>query len=347
MSRRMPAEWELHDATWIAWPHEKTDWPTKLETIDWVYAEIVKALSGAELVQIICFDEQQKRRAEYCLKMHGVTDSAYKIHLLPTDRSWLRDSAPTAVINDGKVEWIAWTFNAWAKYDNYLRDQKVPELLAKVTKHSLIPAIRPDNGKPMVLEGGAIEADGEGTLIVTEECLLSEIQERNPGLTRDGYEKAFAEYLGITKTIWLSESCDGDDTHGHIDDAARFYAPGKVLLAFESDPSDPNFHRSKKNLEILESSVDAKGRKIEVTKLPMPKRRSFGEDTLPASYANFYIANSVVIVPTFNDENDYEAIGIIRNAFPTRKVIGIAAVDLVLGFGTLHCLSQQQPRIAG
>lgn len=339
----MPAEWESHCATWIAWPHEEADFPDKLQVIDWVYAEIVLALSESELVRIICKDKEAEERIRFCLKMHRVPEKSYQLHILPTDRSWLRDSAPTAVVNSGKVEWIRWCFNAWAKYDNYHADKAVPGFVAKISGHPIVEALRPDNKKPLVMEGGAIDTDGEGTLLVTEECLLSEIQQRNPGLSREGYEQAFAEYLGTEKVIWLARSCDGDDTHGHIDDVARFYAPGKVLLAFEDDPSDSNHEGAKENYRILTNATDAKGRKLEVTKLPMPNRRFYGEEEIPASYANFYIANSVVIVPTFNDEKDYEALGIIRKSFPTRKVVGISSVDLALGFGTLHCLSQQEP----
>lgn len=340
--RRMPAEWERHTATWIAWPHEESDWPGKFETVDWVYAEIVRALAGSEQVQIICKDPQAQERARSCVEKNGVLSDRFSIHLLPTDRSWLRDSAPTAVSTDGGPAWIQWRFNAWAKYDNYSDDANVPLLVSEVSKKPLVQALRPDNREPFVLEGGAIECDGAGTLMVSEECLLSSVQERNPGLTREGYEKAFSEYLGISKTIWLSRGCEGDDTHGHIDDIARFFAPGKVLLAFEEDPSDSNHEPSVENLAILNSAVDSRGKKLEVTKLPMPRRIEFDGERLPASYANFYIANEAVLVPTFNDERDFDALRIIRDAFPTRSVIPINCVDLVLGFGTLHCLTQQE-----
>lgn len=345
--RRMPAEWEKHNATWIAWPHEETDWPSKFETVDWIYAEIARAMAESETLNIICRDEAQKKRALHCLELNKVNSRNVQMHILPTDRSWLRDSAPTGVINETskKLEWIAWHFRAWAKYENYLQDKHVPELVSKVSKIPLVPALRPDNGQPMSLEGGAIETDGQGTLLVTEECLLSDVQERNPGLGKEGYERAFEQYLGIKKTIWLAAGCEGDDTHGHIDDIARFYAPGKVLLAFEEDPTSFNHKPSVENYNILKAEKDARGKQLEVVKLPMPRRMEFGEDILPSSYANFYITNKSVIVPTFNDEKDCEALTIIKQAFPDRKVFGIGAVDLVLGFGTLHCLSQQEPAL--
>lgn len=345
-TRRMPAEWEPHRATWIAWPHEETDWPGKFETIDWVYAEIARVITASELLRIIARDARQKERILHCLKLNNVTAN-FEIHILNTDRSWVRDSAPTAVINRDKntLEWIKWRFTAWSKYENHHNDAHVPHLVSKVSEIPLVQAVRPDTGEPLTLEGGAIEADGAGTLLVTEECLLSEIQERNPGLTREGYEAAFKEYLGITTTIWLGEGCAGDDTHGHIDDVARFVAPGKVLLAYEEDPADSNHRPSLDNYKRLTSAVDARGKSLEVIKLPMPRRMYFGEDLMPASYANFYITNKSVLVPLFNDEKDFDALSVLRACFPEREVIGIGAVDLVLGFGTLHCLSQQEPAL--
>mgnify|MGYP001413862730 CR=1 FL=1 len=343
----MPAEWEPHDATWIAWPHEVSDWPEKFETIDWVYAEITRLIAESERVEIISRDAHQKNRIIKCLNLNGVDPASYNIHLLPTDRSWLRDSAPTAVINNSKqsIEWIKWEFNAWAKYENYSQDKHVPQLVSEVSGMELVQALRPDNQKPLCLEGGAIDSDGQGTLLVTQECLLSDIQQRNPGLGKEDYEKAFADYLGIKKTIWLKAGCEGDDTHGHIDDIARFVSPGKVLLAFEENPADYNHSISLENMEILRSYKDASGRDLEVTKLPMPRKMYFGEDLMPASYANFYITNKSVLVPLFNDEKDLPALKTIKSCFPERKVIGVGCVDLVLGFGTLHCLSQQQPKL--
>lgn len=339
----MPAEWEQHDATWIAWPHCEADWEDKFPAIDWVYGEIVRALAPSERVEILVEDQSALDRAKGCLEALRVAPKEYRFHILPTNRSWLRDSAPTAVYNGKKLEWIQWQFNAWAKYDNFLADREVPPLISRTSEIPLVSAFRHDTKAPLVLEGGAIDTDGLGTLLTTEECLLSPIQERNPELTRAGYEKAFLEHLGITKTIWLAGSCAGDDTHGHVDDAARFVSPGTVALAFESNPEDENYKVSNENFEILRDAKDALGNPINVVKLPMPKPLYFGDYRLPASYANFYIGNSVVIVPTFNDANDRIALNTIAELFPTRSIVGIASTDLVMGFGTLHCLSQQQP----
>jgi len=343
-SLRLPAEWESHEATWIAWPHHEPDWPGKLAPIPWVYAEIVRVLHAHERVEILCHNEEIRAAAALHLGAHGVTGN-YRLHLVPNDRVWLRDSAPTAVLDDrGAVKLVNWRFNAWAKYDNFSRDERVGEAVAGIAGLSRIEPVRPDSGDRVVLEGGAIDADGEGTLLVTEECLLSAVQERNPGLTREGYESVFNEYLGIRQTIWLGEGCVGDDTHGHVDDIARFVAPGVIVLAYEEDPSDDENHRrSVDNMERLELAGADDGA-FKVVKLPFPRAVTMRDERLPASYANFYIANGVVLVPTFNDSNDRLALNTLADLFPDRKVVGVHAVDLVWGFGTLHCLTQQQPR---
>jgi agmatine deiminase len=270
-------------------------------------------------------------------------ESNYRLHLIPNDRVWLRDSGPTGVVGEtGGVSLVNWRFNAWAKYDNYARDEKVGEAVASATGKPRIVPVRPDNGERVVLEGGAIETNGEGTLLVTEECLLSTVQERNAGLGRDGYEEVFKRYLGIRQTIWLGEGCVGDDTHGHIDDVARFVNPTTIVLAYEEDPADENHRRSADNLDRLELAGGDRGT-LRVVKLPYPRPVTMNGERLPASYANFYIANGVVVVPTFNDPNDRKALNIIAELMPDRHVVGIHAVDLVWGLGTLHCLTQQQP----
>lgn len=338
----MPAEWERHEATWIAWPHHEPDWPGKLGAIPWVYAEIVRALHRHERVEILCHNEAVRDAASAALDAHNVSRSAYRLHIVPTDRVWLRDSAPTFVWNkDGNVELMNWRFNGWAKYDNHERDEKVGEAIEKITSLPRTVAKRPDDGSWMVLEGGGIETDGAGTMLVTEEWLLSDVQVRNPGMTRHDYEIAFADYLGITNTIWLGEGCVGDDTHGHIDDIARFAPMGSVLLAYEANGEDANHRGSLDNLARLESAG------MRVVKLPYPRPLIMEGQRLPASYANFYVANGIVIVPTFNDPSDRVALEIIAGEFPGREVVGIHAVDLVWGFGTLHCLSQQQPARRG
>ncbi len=341
---RWPAEWEHHDATWIAWPHHEPDWPGKFEPIPWVYAEIVRVLHAHERVEILCHDESVRAAAANCLDAHAVDASRYALHTVPTDRVWLRDSAPTGVLNAaGAVELVRWGFNAWAKYDNFARDEQVGLAVAQHTGLALREPKRPDGAGRVILEGGGIETDGLGTMLVTEEWLLSDTQVRNPGLGRADYERVFADALGISKTIWLGEGCVGDDTHGHVDDIARFVAPGVMVLAHEEDPADENHRRSLDNLKRLEQATDARGERIRVVTLPYPRAVMMDGVRLPASYANFYIANGVVMVPTFNDANDRIALETIAGLFPERKVVGIHSVDLVWGLGTLHCLTQQQP----
>jgi len=340
----MPAEWEPHEAVWIAWPHHEPDWPGKLEAIHWVYAEIVRVLSGSERVEILCHDDAVRALAQRCLDRTGVDPGAYRMHQVPTNRSWLRDSGPTGVLTAaGRPAWVRWTFNGWSRYENHQLDAGVPDSIARVTGMECIDARRPDTGRPLVLEGGALESDGRGTILVTEECLLSDVQQRNPGLTREGYERALADYLGARRVIWLGRGCEGDDTHGHVDDVARFVAPGRVVLAYESDAQDPNHEACRENLQRLQNATDADGRRLEIILLPMPGPVCFDGERLPASYANFYIANTCVLVPTFNDPNDRIALNLLAEQFPDRRVVGIHAVDLVLGLGTLHCLTQPQP----
>jgi agmatine deiminase len=334
--RRWPAEWERHDATWIGWPHHEPDWPGKFQAIPWVYAEIVRVLHRHEPVHILCHGEEVRAEAIRSLEAHGVDLARCSLHLVPSDRVWLRDSGPTGVYGIGGFEWIRWGFNAWAKYDNYALDARVAEEVARLSELPAVEARRSD-GDRLVLEGGGIEGNGAGTLLVTEEWLLSEQQVRNPGLGRAEYEAAFAEYLGITRTVWLGEGAVGDDTHGHIDDIARLVDAETVLLAIEPDPADENHRRMTDNRRRLQSAG------LKVVEIPFPRPVVMDGERLPASYANFYIANGVVVVPTFNDPNDRVALNTIADLFPGREVVGIHAVDLVWGLGTIHCLTQQQP----
>jgi agmatine deiminase len=338
---RFPAEWSRHRATWIAWPHHEPDWPGKLASIPWVYAEIVRALHEHETVEVLCNNEVVRDSAATHLAAHGVTRN-FRLHVVPNDRVWLRDSAPTAIVDGNDVKLVNWRFNAWAKYDNYSRDERLGRSIADIAGLERVEPRRPDTGDPAVLEGGAIETNGESTLLVTEECLLSSVQQRNPGLTREGYEILFHDSLGIRQTIWLGEGCVGDDTHGHIDDVARFTGPTTIVLAYEPDPSDENHRRSADNLRRLELAGAERGT-LRVIRLPYPRPVVMRGERLPASYANFYVANGVVLVPTFNDRNDRIALNTLAEQFPDRQVVGIHAVDLVWGLGTLHCLTQQEP----
>lgn len=341
---RWPAEWGPHAATWIGWPHHRPDWPGKFEPIPWVYAEIVRVLHAHEPVHILCNGEETREQALRALEAHGVALDRCHLHLVPTDRVWVRDSGPTGVYGPDGFRWICWKFNAWAKYENYRSDQQVARAVAELSGLPAVEAQRPDGGGRLVLEGGGIETDGAGTMLVTEEWLLSDVQVRNPGLTREQYEAAFREYLGITRTIWLGEGAVGDDTHGHVDDIARFVDPHTVVLAYEPDPADENHARMKDNLRRLELAARTFPGGLRVVTLPFPRPVIMEGERLPASYANFYIANGVVIVPTFNDRNDRVALNTLAELFPDREVVGIHSVDLVWGLGTLHCLTQQQPR---
>lgn len=341
---RWPAEWEPHQATWIAWPHHAPDWPRKFETIPWVYAEIVRVLSAFERVNVLCHSVAVRSAAERALEAHGTKKRNVNLMLCPTDRVWLRDTAPTAVRGpNGRVEWVDWGFNGWAKYSNYESDAKVGAFIARESKRPRRQPLRPDGKGTVILEGGGIETDGLGTVMVTEEWLLSRTQVRNRGFKRDDYEQLFARELGARHVIWLGEGCVGDDTHGHVDDVARFVAPGVVLLAYERDPADPNHRRSADNFRRLRSAEDARGRPLTIVTLPYPKPVVMNGQRLPASYANFYIANGAVLVPTFNDGADRAALETIARVFRRRKIIGIHSRDLVWGLGTLHCLTQQQP----
>jgi agmatine deiminase len=341
----MPAEWEPHRATWLAWPHHEPDWPGKLGPIPWVYAEIVRAIARHEPVEVLCHDADVRASAQGALEAHGARMDRVGLHLVPTDRVWLRDSAPSGILDaDGRVTLAKWAFNAWAKYDNYADDAQVGAAMAAITGLSRELPERADTGARLVLEGGGIEVNGAGLVLVTEEWLLSDVQVRNPGFGRADYEAAFATWLGADRTIWLGEGCVGDDTHGHIDDIARFVARDTVVLAFESDPSDDNHERSLDNQRRLElASASPSVGALRIVTLPYPRPVMMQGERLPASYANFYIGNGFVIVPTFNDVNDRVALNTLATLFPAHEVVGIHAVDLVWGLGTLHCLSQQEP----
>jgi agmatine deiminase len=339
---RMPAEWEPHAGTWLAWPHRLSDWPGKFATIAWVYGEIIRTLSRYEHVNVIVRDAAMQAKVERVLEKCHVNEANVTLHRIPTDRSWVRDSGPIFVRNtsDSKIA-LDWHFNAWAKYDDWKVDDKVPSHVAKKTN---VSTLQPKHeGVRVVLEGGSIDVNGAGLMLTTEECLLSEIQQRNPTLTREDYERVFAEYLGIEKVLWLHQGIVGDDTHGHVDDLARFVNANTIVIVEETDPLDANFELLRENRQRLKAMTDEKGRKLNVVTLPMPRPVVFRGQRLPASYANFYIANGVVIVPTFNDVADRVALDTLAKLFPMRDVIGIHAVDLVWGLGTLHCMTQQEP----
>ncbi len=338
----MPAEWESHEATWLAWPHEKSDWPGKFAPVPWVYGEMVRYLSRVEKVSILIGDEKAERAARTVLEKSGATMGAIEFVRLPTDRSWTRDFCPIFVHGaDGKLAMTHWRFNGWAKYDNHALDAAIPASLRRKLR---LPYVKPMDGKRhVVLEGGSIDVNGRGTLLTTEECLLSPIQARNPGMSRKRIQELLNENLGASNVLWLKDGIEGDDTHGHVDDLARFVNPTTVVIASESDRAEKNHAVLSENYRLLRTFRDQDGRKLDVVKLPMPRPVIFDGQRLPASYANFYIANGIVLVPVFNDPADRVALNTLARLFPSRQVIPIYCGDLVLGLGTLHCATQQQP----
>jgi agmatine deiminase len=340
---QMPAEWERHEATWLAWPHEITDWPGKFETIQWVYGEIVRHLSRVEKVRILIQDaELEQHTLTSLLTQCGAQMTNVEFFHQPTDRSWTRDFCPVFVRGkQGQRIMLNWQFNGWAKYDNWQLDDAVTASLSSQLGIPMHTPVR--DGRQLVLEGGSIDVNGAGSILTTEECLLSDVQARNPGLSRTDMESVFRDYLGARHTLWLRNGIAGDDTHGHVDDLARFTNAQTVVVAAECDPSEANYEPLKENLALLREMRDQDGAPLRVETLPMPEPVFFDGQRLPASYANFYIANRLVLVPTFNDANDRTALNTLAGLFPDRKVVGIAATDLVLGLGTLHCMTQQQP----
>lgn len=400
----MPAEWEPHAATWLAWPHYKLDWPGKFEPIPWVHAEIVRYLSRHERVELIVKDAAAEKLARKTLQRANAMNESVRFHRWPTNRVWTRDSGCAFVCGAGAIAretpWakasnnddatsarlkavpsresvgrsreqsgghglshaesrhhqtgasaparglaaIKWRFNAWAKYPNWKEDEKIGSLMARVAgAEEMQPTFAK---KRVVLEGGAIEVNGQGTLITTEECLLSRVQQRNSGMKKPDYEKIFEQYLGAGNVIWLSSGIVGDDTHGHVDDITRFVSPDTVVTCVDADPSSDNYEALRENIRRLRDATAENGKQLAIIDLPMPAPVHFEGRRLPASYANFYIANGIVLVPVFNDPNDRVALDIFADIFPDREIVGIYCGDLIWGFGAIHCMTQQQPALA-
>jgi agmatine deiminase len=383
----MPAEWEPHAATWLAWPHYHGDWPGKFEPIPWVYTEIIRNLARHERVELIVKDSAAERISRKLLDRANAVLTNVRFHRWPTNRVWVRDSGcifvhaeqpgsarphsrgrlslhearevqqdreghdfsradkdtkmPGALAPEGSRAALNFRFNAWAKYSNYRHDAKINALMSDVARtEKVLPT---SHGKRVVLEGGSIDLNGRGTILTTEECLLSKIQQRNPGMARKDYETLFAECLGAPNVIWLNKGIVGDDTHGHVDDLSRFVNPTTVVTVVESNPKDANHKPLRENLRRLRAARDQDGNPLNVVELPMPRPVIFEKRRLPASYANFYIANGIVLVPVFNDANDRIALNTLADLFPSHEIVPIYSGDLVWGLGTMHCMTQQQP----
>ena len=345
----MPAEWFSHRATWIAWPHRRSDWPGKVEAVRWCYVEIVRRLAAVERVEIVFPDAGAERRALRRLVRAGVDPGRVGVYRFPTDRGWVRDSGGTFVRRAAApgapagVALVDWRFNGWAKYRDWARDNRLPGRIAAARGAPRIVPRAPGRRRPMVLEGGSIDVNGAGAALATEQCLLDPVvQPRNPGMGRGDVERAFDTWLGVDTVVWLGGGIAGDDTHGHVDDVARFVGPATVAAAVEPYSADANHAPLADNLRRLRAAR-VRGRRLAVAPLPMPAPLRFDGRRLPASYLNFYVANDLVLVPTFNDPADRTALGRLAELFPGREVVGIHAVDLILGLGALHCLTLQEP----
>ncbi len=343
ISYRLPAEWEPHEATWLVWPQNESDWPGKFSSIRQVYREIVSYLSESEKTRIIVNPGEAHKRAENFLEKESTDLANVEFYECPTDRSWIRDSGPFFVREkSGELRVLDFGFNAWAKYPDWENDDLVPGFIAEALRLDSKSPTR--LGRKIILEGGSIDANGKGSLITTKQCLLSaDNQARNPSFERNDYETIFSEYLGATNILWLNGGIEGDDTNGHVDDICRFTGPATVVLCLEDNPEDQNYHPLRENLEILQDLRLEGGGKVEIIPLPMPSPLFFDGERLPATYANFYISNEKVLVPTYNDPKDREAIGILSELFPTRHVVGIDCVNLAWGFGAIHCMTKEEP----
>lgn len=335
----MPAEWEPHTATWLSWPHKQESWPGRYDLIPPVFMEIVRHLSGGEAVHINVNDEEMRQQVRSLLQGGSIDLSKVHLHLIPTNDAWCRDHGPTFLVRDREggrdLAAVDWIFNSWGgKYPPCDLDDQVPLRIAEFLN---VPCFHPG----IVMEGGALETDGGGALLTTESCLLN--PNRNPKLSRAEIEGCLGDYLGVDRILWLGDGIAGDDTDGHVDDLARFASEDTIVTVVESDPADENYLPLADNLSRLSSMRSRKGRPFVLVKLPMPPPVFVQGQRVPCSYANFYIANSTVLVPTFDCDTDEVALGLLRPLFPARSVVGIGCRELVWGLGTVHCVTQQQP----
>jgi len=339
---RMPAEWAPHEATWLAWPHKRESWPGKFEPVYDAYARIVAALHPVERVCICVHGEEMEGEAREILGQRDALGERVEFHHIPTDDAWIRDTGPIFITRSPDVEderspiaIIDWLFNSWGgKYPPFDQDDVIPQRIAENLR---LPLWEPR----IVLEGGSIDVNGQGSLMTTESCLLN--PNRNPNLTREEVEAVLRSYLGVSNVLWLGDGIVGDDTDGHVDDIARFVGPSRVVAVVEMNKNDENYQPLQKNIARLHAMTDQDGHPLEIVTLPMPVPVEFEGQRLPASYANFYVANEVVLLPVFNCDADKVAVDTMRNLFPQRRVVPIDCTDLVLGLGAIHCATQQQP----
>ena len=336
---KMPPEWFPHDSTWLVWPNNSTTWPDRIIQVQKIYLQLISLLASHEKINILVDNKSTQESIYQQLKEHQVPLQQIHFHLIPTADSWIRDYGPNFIVrlSQGKkrLAFNHWKFNAWGnKYEKLKLDTNIPKTLEPVLK---VPRFTP----PLVLEGGSFDINGEGICLTTESCLLN--PNRNPNYSRLEIEQCLADFTGINKVIWLGEGIVGSDTDGHVDELARFANSNTIMCAIEEDPSDENYSLLKDNYQRLEKARDLKGRPFKIVSLPMPKAVQISQKRLPASYANFYIANKMVLVPTFNQAQDQRAIKILQKNFHDRKVIGVHCSDMLLGMGTLHCITQQQP----
>lgn len=346
---RMPAEFEPHEATWLAWPHNPETWPGRLKFIPPIWIQMIKPLHVHEKVHLCVNDESMEAAVLEILKRHDIGQNVI-LHRFPTNDAWARDHGPVFVKRDDvgagssrpgprtvPLQVVDWIFNSWGnKYGPADLDDVIPQ---KVAAYLKVPCLQPG----IVLEGGSIDVNGKGTLLTTEQCLLN--KNRNPHLTKKEIEQFLRDYLGVTNILWLGEGIVGDDTDGHIDDIARFVAPDRVVVAIEEDPADDNYKPLQDNLKRLQSMRDQEEHPLKIVTIPMPGPIFYDGQRLPASYANFYIGNGVVLVPTYNHANDSKTLAILKRLFPGRRIVGIDCRELVWGLGAIHCVTQQQPKV--
>ncbi len=339
---RFPAEFEQHTATWLSWPHNQASWPGKIESIYPSYCRFIQALAENEFVHINVLDDRMKSFAQEKLEAIFTRMDRVRFYTHPTNDAWCRDHGPAFLINPSAAQpkiIIDWNYNAWGnKYPPYDLDDRIPTLIATAYQ---IPVLYPE----IIMEGGSVDFNGNGTLITSESCLLN--PNRNPSLSRSGIESYLEAYYGVDQVLWVKDGIVGDDTDGHVDDTVRFINEDTVLSVIEEDKSDDNYEILQRNLADLKSMRLLNGKQLNVIELPMPEKIIYEDQRLPASYANFYIANGLVVVPTFRCSRDEKALQILEAAFPERKVLGIDSTDIIWGLGSFHCLSQQEPYVEG